>query len=412
MPGPLHGIRILELSNVVLAPWACQSLADMGAEVIKVEPPSGDTNRALGPARNPGMASLFLACNRNKRSIVLDLKQPAAHSAVLKLAARADVLIHNNRPQVMDKLGLSYTDIRGINENIIYCGTYGYGRHGPYGSKGALDDSIQAISGITSLLENLAGEPRYVPTIVADKTTSMSVVSAVTAALFHRERTGEGQELEVPMFETMVHYVMTEHLWGQSFEPPIGTAGYTRLMTYHRKPFATRDGHISIMPYFDAHWSTFCALAGRPELDDDARFSTQELRFENVDDVFVEIERTMATRTNAEWMAALGQTSIPVMPISRLDDLIDDPHLKAVDFWRIVEHPTEGRLRMSRYPVSFSATPTDIRHLPPQLGEHSIEILQEIGLGQQAIREMLDAQATRTPAGPATDRETTGHERP
>jgi crotonobetainyl-CoA:carnitine CoA-transferase CaiB-like acyl-CoA transferase len=395
MPGPLTGIKILELTAVVLGPWACQILADMGAEVIKVEPPYGDSNRSLGAFRNRGMAALYLTCNRNKRSIVLDLKQPAAREAVLKIAASCDVVIHNNRPQVMDKLRLAYADFRAVNPKIIYCGTYGYGRNGPYGSRGALDDSIQAVSGIAMLNEMVLGEPRYLPTVIADKTTAMAVVQAVCAALFHRERHGVGQEIEVPMFETMVYFVMAEHLWGMAFEPPIGTAGYTRLMSYHRKPYKTRDGYIAILPYLDSHWETFCKLSGRLDLLEDKRFATLNDRVTNIDDTYSETAKTMATRTTAEWLDLFGATSVPTIVVNTLEGLTRDPHLEAVGFWQEVEHPTEGRLRMTRFPMTFSESPADVRRLQPRLGEHSREVLKEAGYADQEVDALLAAGAAR-----------------
>jgi crotonobetainyl-CoA:carnitine CoA-transferase CaiB-like acyl-CoA transferase len=243
MPGPLAGVRVVELTSVVLGPWACQILADMGADVIKIEPPNGDSNRQLGASRHPGMAALYLTCNRNKRSVVLDVKQPAGREAVLDLVRTADVFIHNNRPQVMTKLGLDYPVLKAINPMLIYCGSYGYSRNGPYGSKGALDDSIQSIAGIAMLNEMVLGEPRYLPTIIADKTTAITVVYGVLAALFARERNGHGQELEVPMFETMVSYVMAEHLWGMTFEPPLGPAGL-RAADEHPPPAVSHPGRL------------------------------------------------------------------------------------------------------------------------------------------------------------------------
>ena len=394
MAGPLEGVRILELSTVVLGPWACQILADMGADVIKVEPPYGDSNRVLGASRNPGMAALYLTCNRNKRSIVLDLKQESGRAAVLKLAEKADVLIHNNRPQVMTKLGLDYVDLQSANPNIIYCGTYGYGKAGPYGSKGALDDSIQSASGIAMLNKMVLGEPRYLPTVIADKTTALGVVYAVTAALYHRERTGVGQELEVPMYESMVYYTMAEHLWGMTFEPPIGGAGYTRLMSHHRKPYKTKDGYVAILPYLDAHWKTFCEVSGRTDLLEDPRFTTLSDRVKNIDDTYDETAKTMATRTTQEWLDVFGETSVPTNMVNTLEDLVHDPHLNAVDFWEVVDHPTEGKIRMTKFPVSFSETPADVRHLPPRLGEHSVELLVEAGLSQAEIDKMLESGAT------------------
>ncbi len=395
MPGPLDGISILELSSVVLGPWACQILGDMGAEVIKVEPPYGDSNRVLGASRNPGMAALYLTCNRNKRSIVLDLKQESGRAAALKLAERVDVLIHNNRPQVMSKLGLNYDDVKAVNPEIIYCGAYGYAKDGPYGSKGALDDSIKSVAGVAMLTQMVLGEPRYLPTVIADKTTALGVVYAVTAALFHRERTGVGQEIEVPMFESMVYYVMAEHLWGNTFEPPIGTAGYKRLMSYHRKPYKTKDGYIAILPYLDNHWKSFCEVSGRTDLLEDKRFTTLSDRVQNIDDTYEETAKTMATRTTNEWLDIFDKNSVPINVVNTLDGLIDDPHLNAVNFWEIVDHPTEGRIRMMGFPVNFSATPADVRRLPPRLGENSIEILREANLSQAEIDAMLESGATK-----------------
>ncbi len=395
MAGPLAGVKILELTAVVLGPWACQILADMGAEVIKIEPPYGDSNRSLGASRNPGMAALYLTCNRNKRSLMLDLKKPGAREAVMKIARDVDVVIHNNRPQVMTKLGLEYKDFKEVNDKIIYCGTYGYGKDGPYGEKGALDDSIQAISGIAWLTNMVLGEPRYLPTIVCDKTTALNVVYAVTAALYSREKTGQGQEIEVPMFESMVYYNMAEHLWGQTFDPAIGTAGYKRLMSYHRKPYKTKDGYIAILPYLDAHWHKFCKLAGREDLLDDARFATLADRVANIDDTYEETAKTMVHRTTQEWLDMFGATSVPTNAVNTLDGIIDDPHLKEVGFWQELDHPTEGKLRMTRFPVNFSGTPAENRRHQPVLGEHSTEILLEAGLSQQEIDAMVAAGVTR-----------------
>ncbi|MEZ5458413.1 MAG: CoA transferase [Steroidobacteraceae bacterium] len=396
MPGPLQGVKVVEMTSVVLGPWACQMLADMGADVVKIEQPRGDSNRTLGAAQNPGMAALYLTCNRNKRSMVLDFRQPGARDALLEMIKTADVFVHNNRPQVMTKLGLDYADLKKVNPKIIYCGAYGYSKKGPYGTLGALDDSIQAVSGIAMLNKLVLGEPRYLPTVVADKTTAITVVYGVLAALFHRERTGEGQELEVPMFETMVNFVMAEHLWGMTFDPPKGAPGYTRLMSHHRKPYPTKDGYIAILPYLDAHWEKFCKLTGHPELIDDPTFRTLADRVRNIDDTYRKTGEIMATRTTKDWLAIFDKSGVPLIVVNTLEDLATDPHLVATGFWQFQEHPTEGRLRMPSFPVNFGSTPADIRRPAPRLGEHTAEILREAGLSDAQIAELCARGAAMT----------------
>ena len=394
MSGPLKGLKIIELTSVVLGPWAAQILADMGAEVIKVEAPFGDSNRQLGASRNPNMAALYLSNNRNKRSLVLDLKQASARDALLTIIKDSDVFLHNNRPQVMTKLKLEYNDIKSVNENIIYCGTYGYSKDGPYGEKGALDDSIQAASGIAALNELVLGEPRYLPTVVADKTTAITVVYSILAALFHRERTGSGQEVEVPMFETMVSFVMAEHIWGEVFEPPLDKAGYTRLMSHHRKPYKTKDGYIAVLPYMNNHWKTFCEKAERQDLIEDDRFKNLSSRVENIDDTYSETGKILSTKTTQEWLDIFADTKVPVIVVNSLDDLFTDPHLEAVGFWQDFDHPTEGKLKMPGFPAKFSKTPATIRKHAPNFGEHSLEILAEAGIDEETIKQMIESKAT------------------
>lgn len=394
MSGPLSGLKVLELTSVVLGPWAAQIIADMGADVIKIEAPFGDSNRQLGASKNPGMAALYLSNNRNKRSLVLDLKQESARDALLAIAKDCDVFLHNNRPQVMTKLRLEYEDIKSVNENIIYCGTYGYSKDGPYGEKGALDDSIQAVSGVAALNELVLGEPRYLPTVVADKTTAITVVYSILAALFHRERTGVGQEIEVPMFETMVSFVMAEHIWGEVFEPKLGEAGYTRLMSHHRKPYKTKDGYIAVLPYMNNHWKTFCEKAERDDLIEDERFKDLSSRVKNIDDTYSETGKILATKTTQEWLDIFAGTKVPVIVVNSLEDLFHDPHLEAVDFWKSFDHPTEGQLKMPGFPSKFSKTPASIRKHAPKLGEHSKEILAEAGIDEETINKMLDSKAT------------------
>ena len=380
MPGPLDGIRVLDLTSIILGPWATQIMGDMGADVIKVEAPEGDMLRAIGPAHNPGMGALYLNTNRNKRGVVLDLKRPAARQALLRLAETADVFIHSMRPKAVERLGLTYGDLAAANLKIVYCATYGYRKGGPYSDRAAYDDMIQGASGLASLLGRRFGEPSYVPTVMADKTVALAVVGGVSMALFHRERTGEGQELEVPMYETMVSFVMVEHLHGQTFVPAMGETGYPRALSPSRKPYRTKDGYVGVLPYSDKQWKALFAVVGRPDMAKDPRFATLAARAENIDALYAELAEQVAARTTAEWLDALDGANVPATPINDVDGLIEDPHLKAVGFWRTIDHPSEGTLRTADIPVSFSKSPGGLRLPPPRLGEHTVEVLRECGL--------------------------------
>jgi crotonobetainyl-CoA:carnitine CoA-transferase CaiB-like acyl-CoA transferase len=397
MPGPLDGVRILDCTSVVLGPWAAQQLGDLGADVIKIEPPEGDTTRQLGPRRHRGMAAFYLGCNRNKRSLVLDLKQEAAMRALYRLAERADVLMHNFRPEPAARLGMSYEVFERINPRLIYLATYGYRTGGPYGNKAAYDDIIQAGAGFAWLQTSVAGTPRYMPTIVADKTSSNGVVSAVLAALYARERSGVGQAVEMPMFETLASFVMVEHLYGETFVPAIDTPGYKRILSSQRRPYATKDGFLAILPYTDGHWREFCTLVGRPELLEDERFTSVTNRLANVEVYYATLAEIASTRTNAEWLALLGESNVPHGPVNSLQTLLTDPQLQATGFWKVVEHPSEGTLRMPDIAPRFSKTPPEIRRLQPRLGEHSVEVLREEGFSASEIDALLASGATARP---------------
>ena len=397
MAGPLDGVTIIDCTTVVLGPWASQQLGDLGANIIKIEPPEGDSARQVGPSKSPNMASLFLGSNRNKRSVVLDLKQKAGIETLYKLAEKADVLMHNLRPDPAARLGVQYPALEKINPRLIYVAAYGYRAAGPMGDKPAYDDIIQAAAGLAHLQTAVAGEPRYVPTIVADKTGSNAVVTAILAALYEREKSGRGQAVEVTMFEALVSYVMAEHLYGAVFLPQENPAGYTRVLHRERRPFPTLDGFIALTPYTDANWRELCNLVGRLDILQDPCFASLAVRINNVATVNAKLGEICATRTTAEWMALLKDTNVPHGPVNSLDDLLTDEQLLATDFWKEFDHPTEGRIRSPDVASTFSRTPGSIRRLQPRLGEHSVEVLSEIGLDAGEIAALLASGVTRKP---------------
>ncbi|QDG79803.1 CoA transferase [Labrenzia sp. PHM005] len=396
MAGALEGIRIVDLTTVILGPWATQMLGDMGADVIKVETHHGDTTRHTGDRRNPGMASFFMSTNRNKRSVILDLSQDEGREALFKLVGTADVFVHNMRPAIATKLGLDDDRFMTAYPNLIFVKTYGFRGDGPMANKPAYDDVIQAASGITDLQTVISegGEPRYVPSIMADKTSSFHVVSAVLAALFHRERHGEGQVIEVPMFESLVDYLMVEHVNGAAFDPPIASMGYARLLNKMRKPYRTKDGYLCVLPYTDRNWQDMFVIADREDLKDDPRFVDLATRTKHSAEIYGLLEEMVASRTSAEWEKALNAAAIPVQKVNTKEDLLNDEQLAATGFWQFAEHPTEGRIRLSSPPVRFTRSPSSIRRLQPGLGEHSAEILAEAGFSEAEITELMDKQVT------------------
>jgi len=398
MNGPLAGIRIIDLTTVVLGPFATQLLADLGADVIKVEAPEGDVLRHIAPMRNRGMGHIFLHHNRNKRSVVLDLKKPAGREALLRLAAKADALVHNARPQSMQRLKLSYQDVAAANPGIVYVGAYGYGERGRRAGQPAYDDLIQGVSGLTWMAQRAgAGRPRYVPTAITDRITGLSTVNAVTTALLCRARTGKGQSVEVPMYETVAHMLLGDHLCGRSFDPPMEPLLYERMLAEHRVPYATKDGYVCVLVYNDRQWRSFFKLVGREEMfDRDPRFSSQTARSQNINAVYAFVAECMAARTSAEWLQLLKDADIPVAPVNSIDDVIDDPHLAEAGFFRMMDHPTEGRLRVMATPSSWSATPPGELRPAPRLGEHSAEILKEAGYSEKEIEKMIAGGVTKS----------------
>jgi len=383
--GPLHGITVLDLSSVILGPMAGQYLGDMGADVIKVEAPEGDVTRAIGPRRSQAMGALFLANNRNKRSVVLDLKTADGQAALHRLAAGSDVLLHSIRASAAARIGLAYPGLAALNPRLVYCHVRGFQDDGPYGGRPAYDDIVQALSGLAMLQKVAAGEPRYMPSLIADKVSAVHAAYAVALALFHRERTGLGQEVGVPMLETMVAFNMHEHLGGSVFEPTVGRMGYEPIRQGTRRPFRTSDGHLCLLPYTDPHWRCFLELVARPDLAADPAFASQHGRQANVGRVWEEVGRLVALRSSAEWAALLEGTDIPHATLNDLEDLLDDPHLVATGFWQTLEHPTEGTLRLPANPIQLAACPPRIRRLPPHLGEHTAEVLREHGFEAETI---------------------------
>jgi crotonobetainyl-CoA:carnitine CoA-transferase CaiB-like acyl-CoA transferase len=396
--GPLHGIRVIECASIVLGPLTTQYLGDMGADVIKIEPPSGDLTRAIGPHRSEQMGALFLTSNRNKRSVLLDLKAPEAHGILHRLVTTCDVFVHSIRTPAAQRLGLTYGDLSSHNEGLVYCQVQGFSDAGPYGGKPAYDDIVQSLSGLAMLQAVVGGEPRYMPSILADKVTAVHAAYAVSLALLHRERTGVGQEVNVPMFETMANFNMAEHLWGHVFEPPLGPMGYEPVSTAARRPFRTLDGYVSFLPYSDLQWRRFFELIGRADVMEDPRFATFAGRQRNVQLVWAEIAAQMALRTNAEWTDLLQKEDIPFAVVNSLEDLMDDPHLTSTNFWQLVEDPVDGTLRFPANPLNLSASPASLRRLPPRLGAHTVEVLAELGLDSAEIAQLERSGAIRLEA--------------
>ena len=393
--GPLEGIRILDLTAVVVGPMATQTLADYGADVIKVEAPNGDILRDLnGRAVTPKMSSKFLHLNRNKRSLVLDLKQPAGHYALLRLAARADVFLWNLRPSAMERLKLSYDEVRAVNPRIIYCGLFGFGRGGRYREKPAYDTIIQGGSGVAALHHRATGEPRYVPIVMADRTVGAIAVQMILLALLNRHRTGEGASIEVPMFENMAKFVLEEHMYLKTFNPPLGPTGDPRLFDAGNKPIPTKDGWISISANTNAQMFALFDVIGRPELKTDPRFSSVTARFANVTELYVIRNQGLREKTTAEWLELFDQLGVPAMPCHTLDSLMEDPHLNDVGFFQKVEHPTEGNIINMALP-SKSTFGGRMDFLPaPKIGQHSVEILRETGYDDAAIEAMVTSGIT------------------
>ncbi|MFC0205521.1 CaiB/BaiF CoA transferase family protein [Novosphingobium soli] len=373
--GPLAGVRVIDLTSVVFGPYATQIMADMGAEVIKVEPPEGDNTRWITAGPVPGMGGIYVNVNRGKRGLMLDLRQDADRESLRRLIATADVFIHSMRGSAIRKLGFDYQAVRAIRPDIVYTSCYGYSRRGPEADKPAYDDTIQAECGIPHVQGLMNGEPGYVATIMADKVAGLHALYATMMALFHRERTGEGQEVEVTMFEAMSSFMLVEHANGAMFSPPTTPAHYHRAVEPNRRPYRTRDGHVAALVYNDKHWNAFVAAVNPPWASEE--FSTLEKRARQIGRVYGLLGETFLTRTTQEWLDTLSALNIPCAPLRSTDELFDNAHLDAIGFFEEVETP-QGPVRFPGVPTWFSATPGRVRGPAPMLGQHNEEVLASV----------------------------------
>ena len=399
MPGPLNNVRVLDFSTVLMGPYACEVLAEHGADVIKIESLTGDGARAIGPVRSPDMGPLFLGLNRSKRSISIDIKKPAGHAILRKLVAKSDVLVTNVRPAALARLGLSYEAVHESNPSIIFCRLFGYGENGPYAGRPAYDDLIQGAAAIPSLVADAAGsEPRYVPMNIADRTVGLSAACSISMALYHRERTGQGQQIDIPMFETMASFVLSDHLFGRAFEPAIGKPGYVRLLSSDRRPYRTKDGYVCVVVYTTEQWRRLLTYLEDKTLEEDPRFRDIAARTSNVDAVLSYLSKVLLERTTSEWLRVFDQLDIPCAALNTLDSLIDDPHLNAVGFFKVIEHPTEGTIRTTVVPANWSQTPPSPSRECARLGEHTEEILEQLEYSPIEILELARQDVIRRPA--------------
>jgi len=395
----LKGVRILDLTTVVLGPYATHILADLGADVIKVEPPGGDMFRFADAGKSPPMGPAFMNCNRNKRSIVLDLGRPEGQAALQGLARTSDVFVHNMRPGAAGKLGIAFEDIALVKHDIVYCYACGFGQGGRFANDPAYDDTIQALSGLASLNACQGDDPRYVPSAVCDKIGGLHFAIAILAGIARRNRTRRAVCIETPMYESVVSFLMLELMGGHTFDPPTGGFGYQRLSTPFRRPYRTRDGFVSILPYTSRHWKRFLQLTGRSDMLEDGRFADAVWRRDNIELLYRMIAEVAPTRTTGEWLERLRELDIPCAMVNQLEDLLEEPHLSDVTMFAGVAHPSEGRLMSVRSPFrAIAGAECEDDRQAAKLGEHGLELLREAGFSDREIQTAVEAGGVCLPA--------------
>ncbi len=395
--GPLSGVRVVDITTIFMGPSATQLLGDLGADVIKVESPDGDVVRGIGPQGQRKMGPLFLAMNRNKRSIVLDLKHADGRAALIDLVRGADVLTYNVRPQAMARLGLDHDTLAAVNPRLIYAGMFGFSQRGRYAASAAFDDLIQAAIALPQAMALSSGDiPRYLPITIADRSVGLYAFGVIAAALYGRERSGIGQRVDIPMFETMVPQVLGDHLYGQTFVPAQGGFGYPRLLSPQRRPYQTRDGHVCCLIYTDLQWRAFLQAIGQGDLfDTDPRFADIRARTQNIDALYAMVSDEIGQRSTAELQTLLADTDIPVFPMHTFDTLLQDAHLQDIGFFSTTDHPDVGTIRQMAVPSEWSGTPPGEARPAPRLGQHSREVLREAGYDEERIAALIVGGAVR-----------------
>jgi crotonobetainyl-CoA:carnitine CoA-transferase CaiB-like acyl-CoA transferase len=393
--GPLAGVRIVDLTSVFMGPLATQQLADLGADVLKIESPTGDSIRTIGPNGDIGLGPLYMHLNRNKRSVCLDLKSKGGREALLRLISDADVLVYNVRPAAMERLDLGYETLAALNPSLIYVGMLGFSQKGPYAPLAAYDDLIQGASGFADTFARTPeGVPRYAPTAVADRAAGLYAFGVISAALFARTKTGKGQRIDIPMFEVMAGQVMSDHLYGESYIPAQGPMGYPRLLVAERRPYQTKDGHICCTVYTDGQWRAFLELCGFTGMfESDPRFKDMGQRTKYVVELYTMVSDELRKRSSADWLVALQKADIPCFRVHTLESLLQDPHLVETGFFLESDHPDVGRIRHMRSPAEWSDTPGSVRMLAPRLGQHTREALREAGYSANEIDGLIAGRA-------------------